>query len=192
MEHKLFKGIPDYVSQEWYKDRGPAPHVDQGNHAMRIFVACAYIQYAQKFYGVNTLMDLGAGDGGLLATIKHLPITAFGYDLAPKNVEAAKARGVTVMFRDFVSDIDDLPMVDLIVMTEILEHLQDPYGILKKLPSDRIVASSPHWETENAHYPFHLWVWDVQGFEEMFDKCGWKIKDRLLVHGSQIVYGERK
>lgn len=202
MEWKLFEGTaPEFASAEWYEDREAAHHIDELGHRERlqeaaVLVAEAVLYMASSDHYIQgkgmTLSDLGAGDGGFLQFLKlGLPdLTTWGYDLSPANVHFAGLRGVDVRLTDFASESEIL-YGDITVLTETLEHLEDPHGVLRSIPSKFIVASCPYTETDEQHYEFHLWAWDVEGFDRLFHDTGWRILKHYTEGMSQFVLAER-
>lgn len=175
MEARLFDPAapPEWVTADWYAGREHAPHLEQDGHRERLMLAAEYVSYARRA-GAETVVDLGAGDGGLLS---QLPQPRWGYDLQPTNVEAAARRGVNVILRDVVAD--GWTAADVTVATEFLEHLIDPHGMaarIRESGSRWLVASSPYMETAETHYEFHLWAWDIDGYRAMLESAGWQVR----------------
>lgn len=192
MEWKLFsEGNPEFARAEWYEDIDSAHHLEEDHHRERIITAVDFIKNA-ILLGGKSVVDLGCGDGGLLELLKQNNITAYGYDLMPKNIDYAKnVRGVDARYTDFNND--DIEYADIAVMTEVLEHMEDPHSVVKNLPSKFIVASSPYNETNIHHYEFHLWAWDNAGYKTLIEQGGYKILDQKNVSGwSQIILGIRE
>ena len=192
MEWKLFDGNDsEFIKAEWYKDRVAAHHLEEEGHSQRLVMSAQLVKQATKM-GANTVVDLGCGDGGLLQLLKNMGITAWGYDLMPKNIEyAVNVRGVDARYTDFNSD--DIVYGDVAVMTEVLEHMIDPHKIVRELPSKYLVASSPFNETGENHYEFHLWAWDQAGYDNLITQGGYTIVNKLYSSGwSQIVLAVRK
>ena len=77
-------------------------------------------------------------------------------------------------------------------MTEVLEHLDDPHGLLRRVKSDYLVASVPVHETETDWDGKHCWVWDVEGFGELLFSNGWTPVETLFSPVSQTVLARRK
>jgi 2-polyprenyl-3-methyl-5-hydroxy-6-metoxy-1,4-benzoquinol methylase len=195
MEVQLFPPgtIPECATAEWYSTRATAPHIDQPGHRERIVEAARMVHRAFGM-GANSAVDLGAGDGGLLTYLSGANKVVWGYDLQPTNVAAARLkRHVNVMFHDVVNKFDEVLWADCVIATEILEHLVDPHGFVAKIPSrvKFLVASSPHTETENNHYEFHLWAWDAEGYAKMLADNGWKVVEQSTRTMSQVVLAER-
>ena len=191
MEWKLFKGNTcEFASQEWYVEREAAHHLEQQGHRQRLIEAHKLVVKAVDLGGTS-VVDLGCGDGGMLSLLKEDGINSWGYDLAPNNIEYAKnVRGVDARYTDFNND-ESIKYADVAVMTEVLEHLEDPHGVLKALPSKYLVASSPYHETDKNHYEFHLWAWDVVGYNKLLTDAGYEVIETVLEEGSQILLGIR-
>ncbi len=178
-EHRLFDGDVPWVSTfEFHKDRDRGPHLEQPAHAARLDRAAAFARQAVAAYGARTVCDLGCGDGGLLSVIQGGFISAWGYDFTPANIAAWPQRGVTGYALDcFGPGRDAVKLGDLVVMTEVLEHLADPHGVLAwARQAPWLVCSSPFTETAEHHIEEHAWAWDMAGYADMITKAGWTIQ----------------
>lgn len=163
--------IPEWATVEWYAEREHAPHVDQVAHRPRLILsACMVADLA--FTSGYKVVDLGAGDGGLLSLLPP-QIRRWGYDLQPTNVAAAKERGEDIQLRDVLTE--PVEWAEVAVCTEMLEHLVDPHGFVRTVAehSPFIVASSPWCETPDNHYEFHLWGWDFEGYRDLLAQAGY-------------------
>jgi 2-polyprenyl-3-methyl-5-hydroxy-6-metoxy-1,4-benzoquinol methylase len=163
---------PKFHDAEFYKDREAADHIHEPGQRVRLLKTLADIQWLfdcdPKLKGVT---DLGCGNGGLLWELGKRGITGKGYDLSPKAVEFAKEQyGVDASLLDFTQETDAVEFGDVIVLTETIEHLVDPKGLLAKLKNKSrwVVASVPAAENEKKHYEFHLWAWEPAAFVNMF------------------------
>lgn len=197
-EWQLFPqgSIPVFTTPEWYAGRERAPHLEQVGHRERLLLAADMVREAHADYGIESVVDLGAGDGGLLSCLEHsngLPWqygpTLWGYDLQPTNIVGARERGVDVRLSDVLHD--DIEWADLAVATEILEHLVDPHGFVNLLSqkSRAIVVSSPYTETDVDHYEFHTFAWDLSGYRSLITQGGFSVVRQETVAGSQVLLG---
>jgi len=187
MEYKLFD-TPKYNNIEFYKDIEMTDHINQFNHSLRLYISIAYILWVAKFNNIKTIGDFGCGNGGLIEFLSHnLPnIKIYGYDLIPANVAEAQRRSLDVKLKDFICEKIDYP--DLLILTEILEHLAEPRIFLQKIPKGTfIMATVPFGETLNSHWQHHLWIWDGDSFFKMIEECGFKILQRGSIYTIQIV-----
>ncbi len=190
MEWRLFPEgtVPECVTPEWHQHRERAPHLEQvGPQRNRLLVAAEHVTQAREEYGVRAVVDLGAGDGGLLSLLpRDLP--AWGYDLCPANFHAAVAeRGVDVRYADLMDAA--IEWGDLAVCTEMLEHLADPHGFLRRVAEHCrvLVASSPATETDRQYYEHHLWAWDEDGYRALIEQAGYRVVRHDRVDWFQVV-----
>ena len=191
MEWKLFNGTdPEFAKADWYQDIESAHHLEEDHHRDRLLAAFDMVNVAIKMGG-RTVVDLGCGDGGLLQLLKENNIKSWGYDLMPKNIDySVNVRGVDARYTDFKND--EIEYADIAVMTEVLEHLEDPHGTVKNIPSKFLIASSPYNETDQHHYEFHLWAWDNQGYKDLIVQGGYEVVNLKNISGwSQIVLSKR-
>jgi len=187
MEWKLFSdGNVNFVDAEWYKEREAAHHLEEDGHVDRLNIADYLIGRAIDMGGAS-IVDLGCGDGGLLQLLKKYVTPSWGYDLMPTNIDhATRIRGVDARYTDFNND--EIEYADIAVMTEVLEHLEDPHKVVRELPSKYLIASSPYTETDEYHYEFHLWAWDPEGYAALMAQGGYKVLQHMLVAGwSQVL-----
>ena len=199
MEARLFAEgtVPEWTTPEWYAGREAAPHLEQEGHCERLLLSADMASSVAGEPELSAVVDLGAGDGGLLSMLKSRYHVAYGYDLQQSNVDAARERDVTVFLRDVVNDlaIDELVGVDTVIATEMLEHLIDPHGFVRSLAFEDgpqyLVASSPYIETAESHYEFHTWAWDLVGYRELLENNGWRVLRQETVWISQVLLAER-
>ncbi len=186
MEWRLFdRGtVPEWTTPEWYAGIERAPHLDQPLHRGRLELAA---RLASSTPAATSLVDLGAGDGGLLSLVADDFLVSWGYDLQPLNVEGARERGVDVRRADVLKDPID--WAETAVCTEMLEHLVDPHAFVAEIRNHSIylVCSSPFTETPEFHYGHHAWAWDQEGYAKMITEAGWQIVRHETVDMFQVV-----
>jgi 2-polyprenyl-3-methyl-5-hydroxy-6-metoxy-1,4-benzoquinol methylase len=217
-EWQLFESgtVPEWTQPWWYEGRERAAHLEQELHRPRLMEAAAQIIAAAAKYGAKTLVDLGAGDGGLLQLLQvEAPsLACWGYDLQPSNVAGAAERGVDVRLGDVVAGAEHvgrsedgtmqkLPIQwgDIAVATECLEHLLDPHRFVRTVashmagyPDQRtriLVASSPYTERPGAAYGFHTWAWDLDGYRALMEQGGFEVVRQEPVGMFQVVTAVR-
>jgi len=195
MEARLFPEgtIPECATPAWYAGRERAPHVDQPLHQGRLEWAAQFVRRAALTMQLRTVSDLGAGDGGLLQLLADDDLECWGYDLQQSNVDGAIERGVDVTLADIFTDY--ITFGQIVVATEMIEHLVDPHGFVKALfdksQVKALVASSPFTETAESHYEHHLWAWDCQGYTQMVEAAGWRVETLRTVSMFQVVLAVR-
>lgn len=205
MEARLFPEgtIPTWTTSDWYEGRDSAPHLEQDGHRDRLLATRDVIVKLEDLWWPEdeiqehfSVVDLGAGDGGLLSLLKASLVDSWGYDLQQTNVRVAhEYRRVNVRYVDVVNcQPEAIKWAPVAVATEMLEHLIDPHGFVKKVSeySDYIVASSPWHETADNHYEFHTWAWDEEGYAALLRNNGFpEIQQHFRVSGAQIIVGAK-
>lgn len=70
--------------------------------------------------------------------------------------------------------IQAIPLVDVFVCSETLEHIEDPDSLLIAIrdKAQRLLLSTPIGEDHSLN-PQHYWGWDVPDVEEMLTATGW-------------------
>jgi hypothetical protein len=178
--------IPVYTTAEWYLTREHAPHLEQETHRPRLIRSAALVAQVAFARRLRTLVDLGAGDGGLLSLLGPA-VQGWGYDLAPANVEAAKERGVDVRQGDVLAD--PVEWGQIAVATEMLEHLVDPHAFVRATAEhcEALVCSSPWQERPGSAYEFHTWAWDFDGYRALVEQGGFEVQHHEAVGPFQVV-----
>lgn len=143
----------------------PLDHRAWPDHVQRVRETIAL---ARRLGPVESAADLSAGDGAIINGLdvqrRYLGDFAPGYEY-------------TGLIEDTIWDIPD---VDLFVLTETLEHLDEPQVVLKAIRSKArlLVLSTPldAWNDTNLE---HYWAHDREGVEEMLSDAGWSVVEFL-------------
>lgn len=186
---------PEWLDSRWWIDTPNCNHLDNRVHKARLEVAAAKAVQAAFIMGTHTIVDLGAGDGGLLSILPEpYRSQSYGYEIIADSVRYARdVRNVDVEQRDVLREPIDHHGV--CVATEMLEHLGDPHEFLRRLMDagvDHLIASSPHSETVEGHHEWnHAWAWDCDGYRAMFEETGWTVREHENVEWSQLVWATR-
>lgn len=123
---------------------------------------------------------------------KHIPTSEKLLDLGVENPfsETLKTEGYKVVNtkgEDLDEDFSALKNEEYSVVTafEILEHLLNPYSLLKEIKSDKLVISVPLrlWFSPAYRSKTDMWDRHYHEFEDwqldwLLEKTGWKIIDR--------------
>lgn len=197
MEYRRFPPGQSPVSTfEFHEHRERAPHLEQGAHRARLEMAevliADYFLNHKHNEGSNTVVDLGCGDGGLMQLVeaKQSPRTVIiGYDFQPTNLEGWKERHVAGLPKNFIEKWSQIPEANLYVLTEVLEHLEEPHRAVQRV-ADRgaaLVASSPLFEHEGSIDGCHNWAWDREGYIKMIEGSGFQVVRWERVDWSQVL-----
>ena len=106
-----------------------------------------------------TLVEIGCGDGALLAELaaRGLSPVLDGFELSPKAAEIAKQRGVARRIEAFdgahVPVADDA--YDLAVLSHVLEHVPDPLPLLEEAAriATHVLIEIPLEDNRSARRP---------------------------------------
>jgi len=195
-EYRLFdpSAPPAWLDSRWWTDTPNCNHLDgvtAAAHRPRLTASAARAVELAEQAGTRRIVDLGCGDGGLLSLLPaEYRAESYGYEIITDSVRhAAEVRGVDVRHADVLRD--PLQLGPVVTATEMLEHLEDPHGFVKRLrddPATRVmVASSPRLETPEVHCDNHAWAWDMAGYEAMFVEAGWRVVENQAVDWYQVL-----
>lgn len=185
MEYRRFAPGESFVSTAAYHaDRERAPHLEQAPHQWRLNAAADLVGFYLHGRGATEplrVVDLGCGDGGLLSLLRArfgAAVNARGYDFQPSNAAGWAERGVTADAWNFVDGWPGVVDADLYVITEVLEHLEDPHGMLGQIRARgaALVCSSPWVEGPGNIDASHNWAWDVEGYTAMLGAAGFAVR----------------
>lgn len=153
-----------------------------GDHILRIQMTGALIAW----FTPDTVLDPACGDGTIVAAAHRLrPIAgAQMNDVSMPNfyhvgttMRPYLPENMRVSHVDVTEVLSENNFYDLVVLTEILEHVEDPVGLLglARRRANYLVASSPLFADESIldGNPEHLWQFDAIGYEEMLKEGGW-------------------
>jgi trans-aconitate methyltransferase len=187
MEYRRFAPGESVVSTaEFHHDRERAPHLEQHAHRDRLLMAQELIDN----YFPRSVIDLGCGDGGLVSLLKNSEYGVWGYDFQPSNIAGWIAREVDDIcaLGSFIELWNVIPRADLYVLTEVLEHLEEPYEAIRRIVERgaALVCSSPWMEHEGSIDGCHNWAWDMPGYIAMLEACGMRVVRSERVTWSQV------
>jgi SAM-dependent methyltransferase len=158
------------------------------DHRARTLVTGALIAWLKP----DSILDPACGDGSIVfeATRLHRAEYLSLCDISQPNVDRLMALGPPYPGQSMhVGRLDIAEAIrrpvpggdkwDIIVLTEILEHLEDPDEIVRlaRERATRVVASSPLMRPGQIDpNPEHLWMFDNEGYAEMLADAGWKLQ----------------
>jgi len=161
----------------------------------------------------SKVLDLGCGDGALLAFLKESKgIEARGIELNPEMVHAAIARGVSVYQGNLEGSLREYPdkAFDYVLLSQTVQETRKPLKVLTemlRIGSHAIIAfpNFGHWRVRFSHlisgrapktrlFP-HAWhaspnihFLTVLDFEELASEQGWLVEQRLFLSGNRRIY----
>ena len=144
-------------------------------HATRVDLTVALARF--RFPRRDLIIDPAAGAGrtvrelavGRTITGDLAPGAAVDYPGTPAAVLVELAAGEPVNGR-----------ADLVILGEILEHVDDPYRLLQLAAGagTGLILSTPLAEPAGLNHE-HIWRWDRAGVTDLLDAAGWQPLDYL-------------
>lgn len=138
----------------------PYDHTRWPDHVERVAKTAATLDAFAAETGTATVADLSCGDGAILAQSRHPWAERYLGDYTTTGpIETA---------------IQTLPRVGMFVLSETLEHVEDPDALLADIRARarHLLLTTPHGETGDAN-PEHYWGWDTDDIRAMLSAAGW-------------------
>jgi methionine biosynthesis protein MetW len=158
------------------------------------------------------VLDLGCGDGALLAWLKeNKQVESRGIECRRELVLKAIARGVTVYQGDLDTSLSEYPdqTFDYVILSQTLQETRDPLRVINEMLriGRSAIVTFPnfgHWRVRLSHlisprapktrlFPYdwydspNIHYLTVVDFEDLVAKQGWQVdKRRFLAGHSQI------
>jgi SAM-dependent methyltransferase len=168
----------EYYDKYW--DGAEAAHFDRRSRE-RARLAAAMISHS-----AGRLLDAGAGRGVAAAFFRERGFEVVALDISPHALAYCRQRGVEARAADLESDDVGGPY-DVVLVLEVLEHLEKPQETLIKLKNalsagGEIIISMPNDRNiyhgglpKDAEHP-HLNLYDEPKARSLIESCGLKIE----------------
>jgi methionine biosynthesis protein MetW len=168
----------------------------QDSQMEQAMYACKFRLIAQLIEPGSSVLDIGCGDGSLLAYLRETrSIDPYGIELSQKACELARQKRIHVVQADVTTDGWAIPeSVDYITASEVLEHLPSPERLLLRLKGlyrRRLLIDVPNTGALNDrlrlllgrtpkqwvfHPEEHLRFWTVSDFLVMCRQLGFRVE----------------
>ena len=136
------------------------------DHIQRVSFTIEFVREIMAERGCRTVADLSCGDGAI----------GFGTGVSGDHLFLGDLvhNPKYEFFGPIEETIEQIPSVDLFILSETLEHVDDPGALLAKIrnKAETLVLTTPNGETD-AGNPEHYWGWDRDGIEELLVSSGW-------------------
>ena len=144
------------------------------------------------------VLDVGAGEGGFIQTLKANLNLSSVWAIEP-SLSAKKIDADTVLELNVEGSLDQLPnqYFDLVIFNDVLEHLEDPWNVLKRIKSclaenGEIIISVPNflfihtfkrvllgdfrYEDFGVMDKTHLRFYTKKSLIRMLNECGYRVE----------------
>jgi 2-polyprenyl-6-hydroxyphenyl methylase/3-demethylubiquinone-9 3-methyltransferase len=165
------------------------------------------VQYLIDLPSGAKLLDLGSGNGALLASFRDRGWELTGVDISKSGVEIAQQRFPSINFflADATEPITDPALVgqfDVVISTEVLEHVYNPRGLIANAyrllkPGGQFILSTPYHgylknlvlalagKGDSHYYPLfdhgHIKFWSIKTLSTAYWEAGF---EDLEFHGA--------
>ncbi len=153
---------------------------------------------------VGTLLDVGCGNGEFIKRMRTLGWSVTGVDPDPAAVEWGQSQGLEV-FQGTVSDVPNSKRYDAITLNHVIEHVQDPVGLLRECgrrlrpQTGTIIITTPninslgHWWFKGywrgLEVPRHLFLFSPAGLTNCVARSGVSLRSiRTETRLARMIY----
>jgi 2-polyprenyl-3-methyl-5-hydroxy-6-metoxy-1,4-benzoquinol methylase len=146
------------------------------------------------------LLDVGCGDGDVVARLSALGWQAEGVDVDPEAVKHACTKGLKVRLGDLESQAYPASCFDVVTMNHVIEHVHDPVRLLREChrilkPGGRLVAFTPNLDSRGHRSfkdnwfaldpPRHLYLLNPPALRALAERASFKLQSiSTSFHGS--------
>lgn len=141
-------------------------------------------------------VDIGFGAGWFLGAMKSIGLRPYGLEVAQSPIRILGQKGYTVGNHRIESLPDNWPKPALITAFEVVEHLEDPIGFLRKInsshPKADLFLSVPderRWfllggREAHDYRPNHMTRWSPVAMKLALDKAGYRYSRVWRIHAT--------
>lgn len=142
-------------------------HTHWEDHKIRVATTIHIGRWLRDHVHAQSAADLSCGDGAILRGL-DIPDSLYGDFVAAPHVT------VVGNLTDTVINGEGL-LVDLYILSETLEHVEEPLTLLRALRNKAasLVLSTPEGE-ETDDNPEHYWGWNRHDIRWMLNSAGWE------------------
>lgn len=174
-------------SASYYAGRADYSYMDERKtEVYESYVWDARIKNIQKFKKSGKFLDIGSSFGGFLVRAELAGFEPQGVEVSDYSSEFAIARGIPTFQGSFLESNFPEKSFDVITMIEVIEHLENPDLVFKKLSEilkddGLLVLQTANFEGKQAkkegsryHYylPGHLYYYSLSNLKKILTKNG--------------------
>lgn len=162
---------PEQLAQIYAR---PYDHTRWEDHRIRVQVTIHTARWLRDHIQAKIVTDLSCGDGAILQGLS-LPRERCVYGDLNSSVQV-----------DFVGRIDETiitaPSSDLFILSETLEHVEDPMLLLSQIRQRHrsLIISTPVGEEGDGNQE-HYWGWNVEDIRKLLIGAGFTLVNLTLL-----------
>ncbi len=154
----------------------------------------------ESFRQTNRILDVGCGHGAFLSVAKEMGWDAYGVELSETLTNYCRQKGFKVLHGSLEKNAERLPIFDLIISNEVIEHINTPntevqlfYKLLRN--GGAVYVATPNFNSllrfflKNKYnviwYPEHLTYFTPKTLTYTFKRNGFS-KKWLITTGISI------
>jgi SAM-dependent methyltransferase len=145
-----------FYSQEYFAKEFPLEERDKQIELAHGRLA----RIEQELGGVGRLLDVGCGVGNFVSTALMRGWRAVGLDIVPAAIQDTPSVRDGVMLPGDLSSArpSDMPLFDVVTMWDVLEHLTDPLGDMRRIANWLRAGGLLVIQTQNTNAVTAVWM----------------------------------
>lgn len=157
-------------------------HTRWPDHIQRVEATLDFIHAMTTSGQRRIVADLSCGDAEIARRIEGTKLLLLG-DYVANDAYPYRGR--------IEHTIKLLGYVDLFVLSETIEHIDDPRQLLTEIRqrASYLVLTTPLDEQDDGN-PEHYWGWDEDGIHDLLEQSGWTPREHMIFvpEGPQVYY----
>jgi 2-polyprenyl-3-methyl-5-hydroxy-6-metoxy-1,4-benzoquinol methylase len=137
----------------------------------------------------GTLLDFGCGNGSFMELMKGFGWTVYGIEPdSARSVDSSRSKHIYQSIQDLKSNVNI--KFDVIILSHVIEHLPDPYGLIKDLKNlctskGRVIIATPNAKSlcalifgrywRGLEPPRHFNIFTRESLIELLENSGYQI-----------------
>jgi SAM-dependent methyltransferase len=173
--------------KEYYEDAGKSTDIWDW-HGQKFEYYREILRYRNIAHAIGKqslqILDLGCGDGFLSCMLAEMGHTVDAMDISDERLKKFKDKAVKLGIVQISGSVFEYPFpknYNIVIMSEVLEHLEDYVSILKKAnsilrPGGRLIIAVPYKEKiKTCKCPYCLKEFNFYGHIHSFDESRFNI-----------------